>query len=96
MTCTCKIKLTFPDNTIKLSSGSGLYPIVLRIKDYQRVVVYGDADPYEGAYEVTPKVSEQTLETKKKILLDDIKVKGVPAYETSNFAGGTTFYIAKE
>lgn len=101
----CQIKLTFSDETIKVllhdekisfSAGPGYYPIQLKVCGYQRVTVYGEADPYEGAYEVTPKISAQKLETKKKVLTDDINVKGVPAYETSNTAGGKTFYIAKE
>ena len=51
-------------------------------------------DPYKGEYKVTPKVTEQTLPTKEKIMLDDVTVKSIPSYNVSNTVGGTTFYIA--
>lgn len=51
-------------------------------------------DPYKGEYEITPKVTEQTMPTKEKIMLADVTVKAIPSYNVSNTAGGTTFYIA--
>ena len=51
---------------------------------------------YEGAYEVTPKVNAQELDTKEKFMRKNVTVRGVPVYETSNVSGGTTIYIAKE
>lgn len=53
-----------------------------------------EADPYCGDYEVTPKTSAQTMPTKDKLMLDDVKVKAIPYYETSN-AFGTTVYIGE-
>lgn len=53
------------------------------------------ADEYEGAYSVTPLVSEQTLETANKLMREDVLVLGVPYYETSNLTGETV-YIASE
>lgn len=52
---------------------------------------------YEGPYEATPKARAQTiLETSGKFMDDDVTVLEIPYYETSNLAGGTTAYIAKE
>lgn len=50
---------------------------------------------YDGEYEVTPSVDEQILETKDTVMLDDLTIKSVPYYETSNISG-TTVYIASE
>lgn len=58
--------------------------------------IQNDLPPYyNGEYEVVPKREEQQLETKDKILSQDVVVLEVPYAETSNPAGGTTFYIAK-
>ena len=51
---------------------------------------------YEGDYEVTPSIESKTLPTKKRVMIDDLTIKEIPVYETSNLAGGTTVYIAKE
>lgn len=49
---------------------------------------------YDGEYEVTPKVREEVvLDTFGKLMKDDVTVKEVPNYQTSNDAGGITFYI---
>lgn len=50
-------------------------------------------DQYEGEYEITPKVTAQTLETKEKYMLEDVQVKEIPCFDTSNTSGGTTVYI---
>lgn len=51
---------------------------------------------YDGAYEVTPKASEQTvLETRNKLMTDDVTVLEIPYYETYN-TSGYTVYIANE
>ena len=50
---------------------------------------------YNEKYEVTPLAFQQTiLSTKNKKLIDDIVIKEVPYYETSNTSGGVTVYIA--
>lgn len=59
----------------------------------------GNADNknrYNGSYEVTPKVTSQTLPTRDKFMIDDMTVEAIPYFETSNNSGGTTVYIAKE
>lgn len=51
------------------------------------------ADYYEGPYEAVPKPDEQTLPTSGKCMTEDVLVRGIPYYETSNAAGGNTIYI---
>ena len=59
------------------------------------VVVVADSLPYDGPYEVTPKVEAQTLPTKQKYMTQDVTVLSVPYYEADNPIG-TTIYIASE
>lgn len=55
--------------------------------------VAGEYDYYRGEYIVTPKVVSQSLETKNKVMSDDVTVLEIPYFETSN-ESGTTVYIA--
>ena len=54
-----------------------------------------DVPIYEGEYEVTPKVTSQTLDTHGKKMTEDLVVKSIPYYETSNLWGNTV-YIGSE
>lgn len=53
-------------------------------------------DIYTGEYTVIPKVNDdQILETKEKLMADDVTVFAIPYYETSNVSG-ITVYIGGE
>lgn len=52
--------------------------------------------PYEGDYEVTPKVEGQELKTMHKYMTQDVTVHAIPFFEVSNTSGGNTVYIANE
>lgn len=53
-------------------------------------------ETYEGAYVVIPMVdTEQTLLTADKIMSDDVTVRAIPYYETSN-PYGKTIYIGED
>ena len=58
--------------------------------------VYMGGEPYEGPYDVTPKVTAQTLPTAKKLMREDVSVRAIPYFDVSNPAGGNTIYIANE
>lgn len=64
--------------------------------EIQKVVEYVGGDLYEGDYEVTPKVTGQTMATKDKVLTEDVKIKAIPFFNVSNTSGGNTVYIANE
>jgi hypothetical protein len=51
---------------------------------------------YEGDYVATPKVGEQTLPTKEKVMVGDVTIKAIPFFNTSNTSGGSTVYIGNE
>lgn len=56
----------------------------------------GDTSPiYDGEYSILPLAFQETiLKTKDKKMTDNIVVKEIPYYETSNPSGGNTVYIA--
>ena len=48
---------------------------------------------YDGEYSVTPRFHEQKLETKEKLMTDDVTVDVIPVHEVTNPAGGITVTI---
>lgn len=67
-----------------------------KFTSYQQVTEYVGAEPYDGSYEVIPKVDAQTLPTAKKIMLENVQIHAIPIFEVSNQADGETVYIASE
>lgn len=66
----------------------------INVEDCCPVIVAG-GDPYEGDYEITPKIEHQTLPTKFKSCNDDIVVHGIPYREEINpDTGAVTVFIA--
>ena len=62
-----------------------------------KVSVTKEYDDYEGEYKIIPKTfAEQVLPTSNRVLKEDVIVKEVPFYETSNDSGGITVYIGKD
>jgi hypothetical protein len=55
--------------------------------------VYEDAILYEGEYAVTPKVTEQSLPTKERLLMEDVTIKKIPFAAALNTSGGRTVTI---
>ena len=70
----------------------------LKIEDvvFGKIQISGNLSIYNGNYTVTPSVEEQTLKTANKKMLEDVTVKKIPFYETSNLSGGNTVYIGSE
>lgn len=51
-------------------------------------------DEYPGPYSVYPRFyMPQVLETKEKLMADNVSVEPIPVYEVSNPAGGKTVTI---
>ena len=62
----------------------------------ETAIIHYDGDPYEGPYIVTPLAwQQQTLETKDKLMQDDVTVLEIPYFETTNPQGGSTIYIGE-
>ena len=50
---------------------------------------------YDGDYTIIPSIIEQTLETNNKVMTDNLNIKQIPYFQTSN-QYGDTIYIGKE
>ena len=50
-------------------------------------------DVYEGDYNVIPRVYQQILPTKDKLMLDDVTVEVIPLSKTINLSNGFTVTI---
>ena len=48
---------------------------------------------YDGPYEVTPRLTAQTLETQNKYMTDDVSVREIPVTYTSNLQDGLTVLV---
>lgn len=96
------INITVKDNAIKthvsidsVKSVVDTTPVNVN-GDTKSIIKYIDRDSYNGDYVVTPRPFEPVvLETKDKLMSDDVTVKKVPYYKTSN-STGETVYIAME
>lgn len=63
----------------------------------ESIIISGETyDVYRGEYVVTPKKDQQTiLDTKEKLMADDVTVLKIPYHETSNQFNGKTIFIAE-
>ena len=55
------------------------------------IAISGAEDSYDDGYIVTPRVHAQTLNTKNKLMKDNVSVLAIPYYETSNLSGKTVY-----
>lgn len=61
--------------------------------NFGEVFLIPTGDKYEGDYEVTPRVSEQVLETKGLVMKDDITIFEIPKVQVLNIKNGYTVTI---
>ena len=80
MNC-CRIKVRICD------------PQPLRIKVKSNVIINETTDEYDGQYEINPSFDDQILETKNKLMTDDVTVNAITVSRTTNPSGGKTVYI---
>lgn len=80
--------------SVKFTESSQVFEA--NFKDVQTITKYVGGEQYSGEYVVTPKVDEQTLETKDKVLTEDVTIKSIPFFKVSNNKGGDTVYIGNE
>lgn len=76
-------------------TGSICFTNSLRLNGTLTIPLLPEINYYDGPYDVTPKTSEQILNTTSSYLTDDVTVRKIPYFETSNNTG-TTVYIAGE
>lgn len=61
--------------------------------DFGEVFFIKTDDVYEGDYNVIPRVYEQTLATKDKLMLNDVTVEIIPLSKVINLQNGYTVTI---
>ena len=65
--------------------------------DMGQTTILSTAPQYKGETTVTPRIYEETrLETKDKLMPDDVTVRKIPRYEVSNDSGGVTLIMGDE
>jgi hypothetical protein len=90
-----KIDMTDHQGSQKINVENAIEQTVDIEQDVLIVPVYEDVPLYEGEYEVTPKVTEQTIPTAQKFLARDVTIEKIPYFEVSNNSGGTTASIGE-
>ena len=89
--CVC-FNLTFEEeDTLNVTFGCDCTCLSI---DFGELMPIADFDYYDGEYIVTPKTIEQSLDTDKKVMRDDVTVLETPYTEVDNTAGGRTVTIA--
>lgn len=90
-----RVRLRVDDGTtalLRVSDGDGAAFAADSYIPY-RTSAYPD---YDGAYDVTPRLTAQTLATKSRVMHADVEVGGIPSYRTTNVGGGYTVTIAQD
>lgn len=61
--------------------------------DFGEIILVKSDDVYTGDYDVIPRVYQQILETKDKVMNDDVTVEEIPIAKVLNLSGGLTATI---
>ena len=61
--------------------------------DFGEVFLIKTDDVYQGPYDVIPRVYEQILDTKDKVMIDDVTVEIIPLTKIINQSNGYTVTI---
>lgn len=64
--------------------------------EFQEISVIDEIEAYDGPYVVTPAIDSQVLSTAQKRMTDNMTVKAIPYFRTSNPQMGETVYIGSE
>lgn len=64
--------------------------------EFQEVSIIDEIEAYDGPYVVTPAIDSQVLPTAQKRMIDNMTVKAIPYFQTSNPQMGETVYIGSE
>lgn len=71
-------------------------PVIVKLATRIQAGGGGESEVYTGEYEVTPRVhGEVVLETKQKLLTENVRILRVPQYEVENSAKGNTLFIGE-
>lgn len=93
-----RLEVTFTEisKTFTSSLTGRFRTFISNFKGIQPITTYIGGEPYTGDYVMTPKTKEQTMQTKDKVMTDDVTIKSIPFFNVSNNSGGSTVYIGDE
>jgi hypothetical protein len=66
------------NQSLPVTFGKGDQSLPASFKDFQQVTISGEAEHYDGDYEVIPKGVPQVLSTWGKLMSADVKVAAIP------------------
>ena len=87
-----KLRVTFRENNSKFKVKFVQTQCTFRPK-FGEIITIRDNDVYTGDYNVIPRVYEQILETKNKIMEEDVTVEVIPLSTVLNLSNGYTATI---
>lgn len=91
-----KLHITFSeigDKTFNARFQQKRQPFDVCFGKVHHLTEYVGGDPYDGEYDITPKVEAQTMPTKEKIMLEDVTIRAIPYAEVTNQSNGKTVTI---
>lgn len=86
------VKTTYTDVDVEIIQNGNLVETDAAASVIVRTIKTGEEE-YDGDYIVTPETISQKLETKNRIMSDDVTVLAIPFFETTNLGGGYTAII---
>lgn len=87
-----KLRVSFSENDSVLKVKFAQTECSFRA-DFGEVFMVKTEDVYEGSYDVVPRVYQQVLPTKDKLMLDDVTVEIIPIQKVINLSNGYTATI---
>lgn len=87
-----KLRVSFEENNSNLKT-TFIQTSCLFKADFGEVTLVKTDNVYTGGYNVIPRVYQQKLETKDKVMTDDVTVEVIPLAKVINLSNGYTVTI---
>lgn len=91
-----EVKFLQNDRSFSTNLRSDNQKIDTTFSEFQEISVIDKIETYDGPYVVTPAIDSQVLPTAQKRMIDNMTVKAIPYFRTSNPQMGETVYIGSE
>ena len=91
-----EVKFLQNDRSFSTNLRSDNQKIGTTFSEFQEISVIDEIETYDGPYVVTPAIDSQVLPTAQKRMIDNMTVKAIPYFQTSNPQMGETVYIGSE
>lgn len=91
-----EVKFLQNDRSFSTDLHTDSQKIDTEFSEFQEISVIDEIEAYDGPYVVTPAIDSQVLPTAQKRMIDNMTVKAIPYFQTSNPQMGETVYIGSE